>query len=177
MAAGKTTIGRQLARLIGAPFVDTDETIVARHGPIARLFAERGEAAFRALEFEAVRAALAGPPGVIALGGGAVTHEPTRDLLAANAWRVYLDIAPDEIVRRLRRSRTVRPVVGTAPSEERVRALLAERLPFYRASDLVVPGPQPTKAAFARAIATRLAECGIWTANAAEPGASNATDA
>jgi shikimate kinase len=156
MAAGKTTIGRHLARLLAVPFIDTDESIVAEHGPIARLFADTGEAGFRAVELAAVRAALAGPPGVISLGGGAVTHAPTRALLAERALRVYLDISPEEILVRLRRSRTIRPVVGDAPTEERVRALLAERLPYYRESDLIVPGPQRTKAAFAREIAARL---------------------
>jgi len=156
MAAGKTTIGRHLARLLDVPFVDTDEAIVRRHGPIARLFAERGEAGFRAVELAAVREALDGPVGVIALGGGAVAHAPTRDALAGRALRVYLDISAEEIVARLRRSRTIRPLVGGEPDEARVRELLAQRLPFYRESELIVPGPQRTKTAFAREIADRL---------------------
>jgi shikimate kinase len=173
MAAGKSTIGRRLARLLDASFVDTDEAIVARHGPIPQLFSERGEAAFRALEFEAVRDALEGPPGVLALGGGALTHAPTRALLAERALRVYLDIPADELVRRLQRSRAIRPVAGAQPSVERVRELLSARLPFYLESDLIVRGPHGSRLAFAREIAARLRATGAWP-NAPAADASNA---
>jgi len=176
MAAGKSTIGRRLARLLDAPFVDTDELIVARHGPIAQLFAERGEAAFRALEFEAIREALDGAPGVLALGGGAVTHGPTRALLARRALRVYLDIPTGELVKRLQRSRTVRPVAGDAPTAARVQELLSARLPFYLESDVIVSGPHRTKLAFAREIAARLRAAGAWP-NAPADAASNAPPA
>ena len=156
MAAGKSTVGRHLAREIGVEFVDTDALIVARHGPITALFAKLGESGFRTLEFEAVREALALPPGVVALGGGAVTHAPTRALLAARALRVFLDVPPETLIARLARSRTVRPVVGGAPTLERIRELLAEREPLYRESELTVRGPHRTQAAFAREIAKRL---------------------
>ncbi len=71
MGAGKTTVGRQVAERIGRPFVDTDEEIEKRHGPIPELF-ERGEPEFRRLEEQIVAEALAGPKAVIALGGGAI---------------------------------------------------------------------------------------------------------
>jgi shikimate kinase len=158
MAAGKTTIGRHLARELGVAFVDTDDTIAEAHGPIAELFAARGEAGFRAAELEAVRAALAGPPCVIALGGGAVTHAPTRELLSARALRVYLEIPVDAIVERLKRSRTIRPLVGERPTAERVRELLAPREPIYLESEIVVRGPHRSKRAFALEIAARLRE-------------------
>ncbi len=158
MAAGKTTIGRFVARELGLPFVDTDELIVARHGPIPDLFARAGEAGFREAEREAVCAALAAPRSVIALGGGAVTHPPTRAALAERALRVYLEIPPETILARLRRSRTVRPVVGSEPTLERVRELLALREPLYRTSEIVVRGPRRSKLAFARAIVERLAQ-------------------
>lgn len=156
MAAGKTTVGRHLARELGLPFIDTDELIVARVGPIAELFARCGEAGFRAAEYEAVGAALEGPRAVIALGGGAVTHAPTQALLAASALRVYLDIPPETLAARLRRSRTIRPLVGPEPTVERVRELLALREPAYRAADVIVGGPHPSKLAFARAIVAAL---------------------
>jgi shikimate kinase len=158
MAAGKTTIGRHLARELGVPFVDTDDSIVARHGPIATLFGERGEAGFRDAEYEAVREVLAGPPCVIALGGGAVTHPPTRVLLRERALRVYLQIPVESLVERLRRSRTVRPLVGEYPTIERVRDLLMPREPLYLESDIIVPGPRRSKRAYAIAIAERLRE-------------------
>ncbi len=157
MAAGKTTIGRHLARELGLPFVDTDALIAARSGPIAELFAGGGEPRFREAEHDAVRAALAGPLAVLALGGGAVTHAPTQALLADGALRVYLDIPAETLTARLRRSRTVRPLVGATPTVARVRALLTAREPAYRAADVIVSGPHPSKLAFARAIVAELA--------------------
>ncbi|MBD5634668.1 MAG: shikimate kinase [Candidatus Eremiobacteraeota bacterium] len=156
MAAGKSTIGRHLARELGVPFVDTDDAIVERFGPIPDLFSARGEAGFREAELEAVRAVLAGPPSIIALGGGAVTYVPTRELLRAGAVRVYLDIPVEALVARLKRSQTVRPLVGSDPTIERVRALLEPREPIYLESDIVVRGPRRSKRAFALEIAARL---------------------
>ncbi|GAC1313632.1 MAG: hypothetical protein NVSMB21_24920 [Vulcanimicrobiaceae bacterium] len=157
MAAGKTTIGRHLARELRLPFVDTDDLIVARAGPIPALFERGGEAEFRAAECAAVGEALAGPLAVIALGGGAVTHPPTQALLAGRALRVYLDIPAETLTMRLRRSRTVRPLVGAAPTVERIRELLASREAAYRAAELCVSGPHASKLAFARHIASELA--------------------
>ncbi len=70
-AAGKTRVGKRVARRLDLPFVDTDAVIVAQHGPIAAIFDSRGEAAFRELEAAAVQGALA-QRAVVALGGGAV---------------------------------------------------------------------------------------------------------
>lgn len=81
MGAGKSSVGRKLAKRLGVPFTDTDQRIVAGHGPIGNLFAERGEPAFRALERDVVAAALA-EGGVVALGGGAVLDPATRESLA-----------------------------------------------------------------------------------------------
>jgi shikimate kinase len=156
MAAGKTTVGRLLARELGVAFIDSDELIVARNGAVAELFAQKGEAGFRAAEFEAVREALEGPAGVIALGGGAVTYAPTRELLAERTLRVYLDISVDALVARLRRSPTVRPLVGPRPTPERVRELLSDREPLYRQAEIIVSGPRRSKHAFAREIADRI---------------------
>jgi shikimate kinase len=156
MAAGKSTIGRFVANELGVPFVDTDELIVARHGPIPALFERSGEAGFREAELQAVLEALERPRCVIALGGGAVTHPPTRAALAERAVRVYLDVPAETILARLRRSPTVRPVVGREPTLERVRELMALREPLYRESELVVRGPRRSKLAYARAIVERL---------------------
>jgi shikimate kinase len=156
MGCGKSTIGKALARELGVRFVDTDDAIVARHGPIPELFARAGEAGFRAAELDAVREALDGPPAVLSLGGGAVTYAPTRALLAERSLRVYLDIPLETLVVRLRRSKTVRPLLGREPTLERVRELLEAREPLYREADIVVAGPHRTKQRFAREIARRI---------------------
>jgi len=153
MGAGKSTIGRRLARELDLPFADSDELIVARHGPIEAIFAQDGSAAFREYEFAAVRDLLGGSPAVVALGGGAVTHPPTRELLALSALRVYLEVPLDALLARLRRSGTVRPVLGEVPTRTSVQALLAAREPLYREAEIVVPGTRRSKNALAREIA------------------------
>jgi len=160
MAAGKTTIGRLLARELELPFVDTDERIVARHGPVADIFARDGEAGFRTAECDAIRAVLEEEPAVIALGGGAITHAPTREVVRAGAITVYLELPVEELVARLRRSKTVRPVVGAEPTIETVAPILAAREPLYREATLTVPGPHPTRDDYAIEIARRLREAG-----------------
>jgi shikimate kinase len=138
MASGKSTVGRRVARALSLPFIDTDSLVVETAGPIDRIFAERGERAFRELERAAVERALAGEQSVIALGGGALTFEPTRLLVAEHAHRVYLHASAETIVTRVRRSRTLRPLLGKTPTIERVRELLAGREGHYREAEVVV---------------------------------------
>ena len=92
MAAGKTSIGRRVARALELPFVDTDKRVVAEHGSIPSIFETHGEQHFRALERQAVAAALA-EGGVISLGGGAVTDAGTRGLLREHPV-VFLTVIP-----------------------------------------------------------------------------------
>src|SRR5689334_19583179 len=111
MGAGKSTVGRRLARRLGLRFADTDEFVAAAAGrSIPEIFVAEGEPGFRAREFEAARRALSGAPSVVSLGGGALTYGPTRALVARRAVRVYLEMRPKAILVRLRRSRTVRPL-------------------------------------------------------------------
>jgi shikimate kinase len=94
MGAGKTTVGQLLAARLGLPFADADNVIEDRAGtPVPQIFAERGEAAFRALEHQTIASLLTGPRLVLALGGGAVEHEQTRHLLGGAEMVVYLDIS------------------------------------------------------------------------------------
>ena len=103
MGAGKSTIGREVAERTARPFVDTDAEIERLHGPIPELF-ERGEPEFRRLEEQIVAEALAGPPSVIALGGGAVLSEKTRERLRAHAYTVLVDVDVDEAWERVKGS-------------------------------------------------------------------------
>jgi shikimate kinase / 3-dehydroquinate synthase len=125
MGAGKSTVGRGVAARTGRPFVDTDEEIERRHGPIPELFA-RSEAEFRQLEEQVVAEALAGPDAVIALGGGAILSEATRERLRAHAFTVWLDVDVDAAWERVRGSD--RPL---AQREEDFRGLFETRRPLY----------------------------------------------
>lgn len=139
MAAGKSTLGKKVARKLRCAFYDLDDEIVKHHGPIETIFYERGEAAFRAFEVEALQRVLdEGPPGIIALGGGAVTYEPTAKLLKKRVYRIFVKVSAEQILGRLRRSKTVRPLIGATPSLHKVKELYAARMPTYAHSDYVL---------------------------------------
>ena len=103
MGAGKTTVGRLLAAKLGVPFTDSDHVIEARAGkPIPRVFADDGEAVFRQLEHEVIADLLNGEDMVLAVGGGAATHEGTRAALAAAGVPVvYLRVSYAQAMRRV----------------------------------------------------------------------------
>ncbi len=101
MGAGKTTVGRLLAARLGLRFADTDLIIEERRGcSIRQIFAEDGEAAFRAAEHEVLAELMRGPGAVVAAGGGAVEYQSSRRLLGA-ARVIYLQISYDEAMRRV----------------------------------------------------------------------------
>lgn len=129
--AGKSTIGRRLARALGVEMLDTDAAIEARTGrSIADIFATDGEAEFRRIEEEVIRAALVDHDGVLSLGGGAVTTAGVREALAGHTV-VFLEISAAEGVRRTGGS-TVRPLLAGPGRAEKFRALMAQRVPQYR---------------------------------------------
>lgn len=127
MAAGKTSVGRRVARRLGVPFVDTDKRIVAVHGAIPALFAEHGEEHFRDLERLAVAEAVA-EGGVISLGGGAVTDAATRELLKQHSV-VFLTVSADAVADRLRGSN--RPLLAGEDPLERWKRIFEERRGWY----------------------------------------------
>lgn len=140
--AGKSKVGRLLARHLNVPHIDTDAMIVERTGRlIAEIFASDGEAAFRQLEARAVADALE-REAVISLGGGAVVTEAVRNRLGGHTV-VYINATHDELLRRTG-SQTHRPLLLEDPSAVLCR-LREEREPYYRAvATLVVPsGPGP----------------------------------
>ena len=153
MGAGKSTIGREVAERAARPFVDTDAEIERLHGPIPELF-ERGEPEFRRLEEQIVAEALAGPPSVIALGGGAVLSEKTRERLRAHAFAVQVAVDLDAAWERVRGSD--RPL---ARDENDFRRLFAERQGVYA---------ETADAAEADADGTLLAALGIRMGVAAD---------
>ncbi|MFH8367107.1 shikimate kinase [Streptomyces sp. NPDC018031] len=129
MGVGKTTVGRLLAERLGTAFRDTDADIVAATGKeISAIFIDEGEPHFRALERQAVRDAVAGHTGVLALGGGAVMDEGTRALLAGLPV-VFLEMGVSEAVKRTGLD-APRPLLAVNP-RQRWRELMEQRRPFY----------------------------------------------
>lgn len=131
--AGKTRTGRRLSRLLGADFIDTDRRITDAHGPIAEIFRQRGEQAFRAIERDAVAKALT-EPAVVTLGGGAVLHTDTQAQLA-NATVVQLTVSADAVSARIADGKRPLLTGGIGAWSE----LVAARQPIYdRLSQLTV---------------------------------------
>jgi len=129
--AGKTTVGKALARRLDVPFTDADELIVERAGKsIADMFVDDGEPAFRALERAVVADALAGTEGVLALGGGAVLAAETRELLREHRV-VWLVVGLADGVRRTGMS-SARPLLSGVNPRATFKALLDARAPLYR---------------------------------------------
>jgi shikimate kinase len=127
MGAGKTSIGKRVARALGRTFYDSDAAVVREHGPIEDLFRDHGEAHFRALERSAVRAGL-DRGGIVALGGGAVLDADTqRDL--AHHRVVLLTVGPQTIESRIRG--TKRPLLQGEDAIARWTAVYEARRPIY----------------------------------------------
>lgn len=138
MAAGKSTIGKKLARKLGVKFYDIDEIVVSKHGPVSDIFYAQGEQQFRRYEYDAIVEVLEDEPGVIALGGGAVTYDETLKLLKKRTYRIFVKVPPEQILGRLRRSKVVRPLIGPTPSLSKIKELYTARMPRYSHSDYVI---------------------------------------
>lgn len=130
MGAGKTSIGRRVAKALALPFRDTDSEIVREHGPIPEIFERLGEPAFRAIEHDAVSRVLR-QGGIVAVGGGAPMHPDTRAALV-DVPVVLLTVTERVIAARIRGQK--RPLLNRAdrdPVAEWVR-IRDERMPVYQ---------------------------------------------
>lgn len=142
MASGKTLVGARLAGRLGWTHLDLDDEIVRRAGkPIARIFREDGEAAFRALEAESSRDLLERVNTVFSPGGGWVTNPGVLDEIPENTLTVWLQVTPEAVLERLRGDSAgpERPLLSTPDPEERIRRLLDEREPAYARAARSIP--------------------------------------
>ena len=139
MGAGKTTVGRLLARSLDRPFIDSDHEIEQRAGVnIPLIFEIEGEEGFRRRE-AAVIAELVEQEGIVlATGGGAVLRAENRTNLRRHGCVIYLHATVDHLLERTARC-THRPLLQTADPRQRLTTLLTEREPLYReVADLIV---------------------------------------
>ncbi|MFE0383364.1 shikimate kinase [Streptomyces bungoensis] len=159
MGVGKSTVGQLLAERLGVGYRDTDVDIeAAENRTIAEIFVDDGEPAFRALEKAAVRTALAGHDGVLALGGGAILDPDTRALLAGH--RVaYLSMDVEEAVRRTGLG-VARPLLAVNPRKQWRELMEARRHLYEEVATAVVPtdGRTPEEVAQAALDALELKE-------------------
>ena len=142
--SGKTTVGRLVAEQLQGGFVDVDSVLNRKEGkPIAMIFAEKGEIAFREMERKEVEAALANQPAVIAPGGGWAAQPGALDVARPAAYVIYLKTRPETAAARAAPSGT-RPVLMGEDPEARMRTLIKEREPFYLRADAKVETDKKT---------------------------------
>jgi shikimate kinase len=161
MGAGKTTIGRGLARALGREFVDVDQLIENRCGVrVPVIFEVEGEAGFRQRESCIIDEYTRRPMVVLATGGGAVLSEINRRMLAERGVVIYLRARADDLYQRTKADRN-RPLLQTADPLARIRELLALREPMYESvADVVVDTGKMSIARLVQKILPLLDACG-----------------
>ena len=161
MGAGKSTIGRRLARQLELPFLDSDQVIQERTGvDIARIFDVEGEEGFRQREQAVIDVLTKGEPCVLATGGGAVLRPENRQSLRERGVVVYLRTSVEEQLRRTGKDKR-RPLLQTDDPRTRLEALQAERSPLYEEiAHVTVDTEQGTVVQMMRAITQALEDHG-----------------
>ena len=133
MGAGKSTIGKRLAKALNRPFYDTDKEIESRTGvKIAWIFEREGEAGFRLREQKVLKALGEKTGVVIATGGGIVLSEVNRQYLMERGKVIYLSASCEQLLKRTSKDKN-RPLLLTDDPKKTIIKLLAERAPLYRA--------------------------------------------
>lgn len=140
MGTGKTTVGQRLASKLGMEFVDTDELIESRHGPISRIFAERGEGEFRAIE-RAIARELGSKTGLVIATGGRMVLDPENVRELGKNGRIFCLVAtPEEIHQRVvgDETRRDRPLLQVEDPQQRIIELMLERQGEYEGFPQVI---------------------------------------
>jgi shikimate kinase len=161
--SGKSTVGRQLARRLGLPFVDSDHVIEQQAGcSIRALFERDGEEAFRDTEERALDTLTAQEGAcVLSTGGGAVLRGPNRQHINERSHAVYLHSLPEEIFRRLRHDQS-RPLLQVPDPLGKLRDLYATRDPLYReTAHFVIETGRPSVATLVNMILMQLELAGV----------------
>lgn len=162
MGSGKSAVGRDLASTLGRPFIDTDQAVEEAAGrPIPAIFADEGEAGFRAREASVVETAAALDGQVIATGGGAVLAAANREALRRTGLLIWLDAPAEELFRRASLQGVAgRPLLAGPDPLARILALQTEREPIYRAAahHRVATGGLTTEEVAARIVALLIKE-------------------
>ncbi|MEM7493332.1 MAG: shikimate kinase [Pseudomonadota bacterium] len=138
MGAGKSTVGRRLADVLGRPFFDSDDEIEKAAGlSVADIFALHGESEFRRGEQRVLERLLNGPPHILATGGGAYLNAETRKLMRDKAITIWLNADLETLWKRVSR-RNHRPLLQRPDAKGVLTDLLEKRSPIYSEADLVV---------------------------------------
>lgn len=138
MGTGKSAVGRLVAEQLHFAFLDTDTVIEARTGKrIPQIFAEQGEPYFRQLEDKIVKELALRERTVISTGGGLVVNPENMASLKQHAFVVCLWARPEAIYARVK-DQNHRPLLNEANPIEKIRALLAERAPFYKQANVLL---------------------------------------
>ena len=159
MGAGKTTVGRDLARRLQWRFLDCDHEIEARTGvKIPTIFEIEGEEGFRCRESFTLEELSRERKVVLATGGGAVLRPANRAMLRERGFVIYLDVPPQVLWERTRHDRS-RPLLQCENPRARIEALYRERAPYYRdAAHLIIEGGRGNPGAMTRIIEKELAK-------------------
>jgi shikimate kinase len=160
--SGKSTVGRQLARRLQLPFLDSDHVIEERLGCSIRDYFEReGEASFREVEESVIDELTLQASGVLSTGGGAVLRPANRLHLHDRGHVIYLRSSPEELFRRLRHD-VSRPLLQVADPLGRLRDLFAQRDPLYReTAHFIIETGRPSVSTLVNMIAMQLELAGI----------------
>jgi shikimate kinase len=159
---GKSTVGRHLAKRLGASFVDSDFAVERRLGCSIRAFFEtEGEDRFREIESAMVEELIEASFGVIATGGGAVLRASSREMLRDRTVCVYLRSSPEDLMRRLRHD-IKRPILQVRDPLAKLRELYAVRDPLYRqTAQFVIETGRPAVPALTNIILMQLELAGV----------------
>lgn len=158
MGAGKTTVGRRLAKRLDLAFVDADAEIEEAAGEtIPEIFERRGEAAFRAGEQRVIARLLAGRPQVLATGGGAYMDPLTRANIAARGISIWLKADLDTLMKRVGK-RGDRPLLQKGDPRATMKRLIDERYPVYAEADITIESLEGPHEAVVEEIICKLKE-------------------